>query len=190
MTGGTVDRELPQRLHVFGASGSGTTTFGRAWAARFGHTHLDTDDFYWRPTKPAFQEKRPVPERLRLLEEAFGQAESWILTGSLVSWGEPLIDSFQRAVFIYTPFNLRMERLIAREEARYGVEALQPGGERYDDFNAFIEWAASYDTGGPEIRSLKMHEAWIERLPCPVIRVSGTDATGQQIEQVAGFVSD
>ncbi len=82
MTGGTVDRELPQRLHVFGASGSGTTTFGRAWAARFGHTHLDTDDFYWMPTKPAFQEKRPVPERLRLLEEAFGQAESWILTGS------------------------------------------------------------------------------------------------------------
>ena len=54
MTGGTVDRELPQRLHVFGASGSGTTTFGRAWAARFGHTHLDTDDFYWMPTKPAF----------------------------------------------------------------------------------------------------------------------------------------
>ncbi|WP_051284616.1 hypothetical protein [Nisaea denitrificans] len=190
MTGGTgtVDRELPQRLHVFGASGSGTSTFGRAWAARFGHKHLDTDDFYWMPTEPAFQEKRPVPERIRLLKQAFEKEESWILTGSMVSWGEPLIDSFQLAVFIYTPFNLRMERLIAREEARYGAEALEPGGAHYEAHMAFLEWAASYDTGGHEIRSLKMHEAWIERLPCPVVRVSGTDSTETQIEQVVSFV--
>lgn len=185
---GTVNRKLPQRLHVFGASGSGTSTFGRAWAARFGHKHLDTDDFYWMPTEPAFQEKRPVPERLRLLKKAFAETESWILTGSMVSWGEPLIDSFQLAVFIYTPFNLRMERLIAREEARYGTEALEPGGAHYDAHMAFIEWAASYDTGGPEIRSLKMHEAWIERLRCPVVRVSGVDSTETQIEQVSDFV--
>lgn len=182
---GTVVRDIPQRLHVFGASGSGTTTFGRAWAARFGHTHLDTDDFYWMPTAPAFQEKRPVPERISLLKQAFEEAGSWILSGSLVSWGEPLIDSFDMAVFIYTPFNLRMDRLIAREEARYGAEALEPGGAHYDAHMAFIEWAASYDAGGPEIRSLKMHEAWIERLPCPVVRVSGLDTTAQQIDDVA-----
>lgn len=183
----TVDRDLPQRLHVFGASGSGTSTFGRAWADRYGHKHLDTDDFYWMPTEPPFQQKRPAPERIRLLKQAFEEAGSWILTGSMVSWGEPLIDSFPLAVFVYTPFNLRLERLIAREEARYGAEALEPGGVRYDAHMAFIEWAASYDTGGPEIRSLKMHEAWIERLPCPVVRVSGTDSTETQIEQVTGF---
>lgn len=179
--------DLPQRLHVFGASGSGTTTFGRAWATRFGHTHLDTDDFYWMPTKPAFQEKRPVPERLRLLEQAFEAAGRWVLTGSLVSWGDPLIDRLDLAVFIYTPFNLRMDRLIAREEARYGAEALEPGGTQYDAHVAFVEWAASYDTSGPEIRSLKLHEAWMERLPCPVVRVSGTDSTDRQTEQVAEF---
>ncbi|MEP3112461.1 hypothetical protein [Nisaea sp.] len=190
MTGanGTVDRDLPQRLHVFGASGSGTSTFGRAWADRFGHKHLDTDDFYWVPTEPPFQQKRSAQERIRLLKQAFDEAGNWILTGSMVSWGEPLIDNFQLAVFVYTPFNLRLERLIAREEGRFGAEALEPGGAHYDAHMAFIEWAASYDTGGPEIRSLKMHEAWMERLPCPVVRVSGKDTTEAQIDQVARFV--
>ncbi len=33
------------RLHIFGASGSGTTTLARALAKRCGWLHLDTDDF-------------------------------------------------------------------------------------------------------------------------------------------------
>ncbi|MBO6560655.1 MAG: hypothetical protein JJ959_08965 [Nisaea sp.] len=179
---------LPQRVHVLGASGSGTSTFGRAWAERFGHLHLDTDDFYWLPTEPRFLEKRPMPERLRLLTEAVDAAERWVLTGSLVSWGEPLVERFDLVVFVYTPFDLRMDRLIAREEERYGAEALQPGGAHYDAHMAFIEWAASYDTAGLETRSRRAHETWMARLPCPVIRVSGTDTTARQIEQVAGSV--
>ncbi|WP_193181844.1 P-loop NTPase family protein [Nisaea sediminum] len=181
---------LPQGIHVLGASGSGTSTFGRAWAERFGYLHLDTDDFYWLPTEPRFLEKRTVPERLRLLTEAIDAAERWILTGSLVSWGEPLVERFDLVVFVYTPFDLRMDRLIAREEERYGVEALQPGGAHYDAHMAFIEWAASYDTAGLETRSRRAHEAWMARLPCPVIRVSGTDTTARQIEQVAGSVRE
>lgn len=176
--------DLPGGVHVFGASGSGTSTFGRAWAERFGDTHLDTDDFYWLPTDPPFQEKRSAPERIRLLTEAIDAADRWILSGSLVSWGEPLIERFDLAVFVYTPFDLRMERLIAREEERYGAAALEPGGSHYDDHMAFIEWAASYDTAGPEIRSRRMHEDWMARLPCPVARVSGTDKTADQVQQV------
>ncbi|UUX49595.1 hypothetical protein NUH88_19615 [Nisaea acidiphila] len=180
---------LPRGIHVLGASGSGTTTFARGWADRFGYTHLDTDDFYWLPTEPKFKEKRPIPERLRLLAEAIDAAENWILSGSLVSWGEPLIERFDLVVFVYTPFDLRMERLIAREEERYGVAALEPGGAHYDAHMAFIEWAASYDSGGPEIRSRRMHEDWMKRLTCPVVRVSGSDTTADQIQQVLEFWS-
>ncbi|WP_420405511.1 adenylate kinase [Nisaea sp.] len=179
--------DLPRGVHVLGASGAGTSTFGRAWAERFGYVHLDTDDFYWMPTEPRFQQKRPIPERVRLLTESIDGTTHWVLTGSLVSWGDPLIERFDLVVFVYTPFDLRMERLIAREEERYGVEALQPGGAHYDDHMAFLDWAASYDAGGPEIRSRRMHEAWMERLPCPVVRVSGTVSTDEQIEQVARF---
>jgi len=51
-------------VHITGASGSGTTTLGRALAERLGWMHLDTDDFYWLPTDPPYREKRPAETRL------------------------------------------------------------------------------------------------------------------------------
>lgn len=50
------------RIHIFGASGSGTSTLGRAVAARLGYAFLDADDFYWLPTDPPFREKRDVAD--------------------------------------------------------------------------------------------------------------------------------
>ena len=40
------------RIHILGASGSGTTTLGRALAARLQCPHFDTDDCFWLPTDP------------------------------------------------------------------------------------------------------------------------------------------
>ena len=59
-----------ERVHIFGAAGCGSSTLGWALARRLGFQHLDIDDFYWRPTTPAFQAKRTTPERLHLLLEA------------------------------------------------------------------------------------------------------------------------
>lgn len=175
---------FPERLHVLGASGSGTTTFGRAWAARHGVVHLDTDDYYWEPTDPPFRRKRPVETRLAMLERALDAAGRWVLTGSMTSWGDRLARRFDMVVFVLTPHEVRLDRLIAREIERYGEEALQPGGARHDDYVAFIDWAASYDTAGFGMRSRRQHEAWLEALPCPVVRVSGLDSTEEQVLQV------
>ena len=54
-------------IHLFGASGSGTTTLGSALSERLGFRHMDTDDYYWLPPDPMFTLKRPVPERLAML---------------------------------------------------------------------------------------------------------------------------
>lgn len=53
------------RLHIFGASGSGTTTLGAALAQRMGVPHLESDDFYWVdcPQQP-YTHKRPPAERV------------------------------------------------------------------------------------------------------------------------------
>jgi Shikimate kinase len=40
------------RIHILGASGSGTTTLGRALAERLQYPHFDTDDSFWVPTDP------------------------------------------------------------------------------------------------------------------------------------------
>jgi hypothetical protein len=38
------------RIHILGASGTGTTTLGKALADRLNCPHFDADRFYWLPT--------------------------------------------------------------------------------------------------------------------------------------------
>ena len=71
---------------VTGASGSGTTTLGRALATDWAVPHADVDDYFWLPTSPAYVEKRPAEDRLRLMEEVFLGRDAWVLTGSVMGW--------------------------------------------------------------------------------------------------------
>ena len=38
-------------IHIFGASGSGTTTLGKKICSELGYTLMDTDAYYWIPTE-------------------------------------------------------------------------------------------------------------------------------------------
>jgi adenylate kinase family enzyme len=174
-------------IHVTGASGAGTTTLGRALARRTGAVHLDTDEFYWLPVEPAYSEKRPIPERLALLNEAFAHADprGWILSGSVSDWGAPLIPRFDLVVFLFTPTDIRIARLRAREAKQFGAAAIAPGGARHDEHEDFIRWAAGYDTGTEVSRSLAKHEAWLAALPCPVVRLDGSESVEVLVEKAA-----
>ena len=55
-------------IHLFGASGSGTSTLGRFIADRMDCFFMDTDDYYWQPTDPKYTTSRPIPERLELMQ--------------------------------------------------------------------------------------------------------------------------
>lgn len=156
---------MERRIHIFGASGSGTTTLGERLAERMGSLHLDADDFFWEQTELAFQNKRPVQDRLRLIDEAIGGDESWVLSGSLCSWGDSLIDRFTDVVFLWVPWEIRERRLREREALRFGAEALEPGGEMHRNHVEFLEWAGRYDSAGFEQRSLRTHEQWFGALP-------------------------
>jgi adenylate kinase family enzyme len=175
------------RIHITGASGAGVTTLGRALAARLDAPQFDVDDFYWLPTDPPFVEKRPVASRLELLGERL-TADSWILSGSLVGWGDPLIPLFDLVVFIYTPAELRLARLKAREAKRYGP-AIEPGGVMHQTSQAFLAWAARYDEPHFEGRSLAVHNRWLERLPTPVLRLDGLTSTAEQVDAVLARIA-
>lgn len=56
-----------QRIHILGASGSGTTTLGRALAERLHYIHFDTDAYFWLPTNPPFAAKRETTLCQKLL---------------------------------------------------------------------------------------------------------------------------
>lgn len=175
---------VPDRIHIVGASGSGTTSLAAELAGSYGHRHLDTDDFYWRRTDPPFREKRPPEERLASLRTTFQEAKRWVLSGSLCGWGDPLIPEFELVVFLLVPTPVRLARLRAREIERYGRQAIAPGGALHEAHVEFLEWAGRYDTGDPEMRSRAMHEAWLAALPCSVVRLEGDVSIVEQRERI------
>jgi adenylate kinase family enzyme len=171
------------RVHILGASGSGTTTLGAALAARLGCAHLDTDDFFWLPTEPKFLEIRPVEERTALLANALDGARKWVLSGSLCGWGDVFIPRFELVVFIYLPPEVRMARLARREVERYGAEGIAPGGGHHAKYEAFMAWAAAYDTGDVS-RTRAIHEQWLAALPCRVLRLTTVAPVAEHLEQI------
>ncbi|MBY3466437.1 adenylate kinase [Rhizobium laguerreae] len=160
-------------IHVMGASGSGTTSLGRALAERLDIAHLDTDDFFWMPTDPPFTTPRDADERIRLLLDEAAPHDGWVLSGSTLKWGEPLEPLYDLIIFLRIEAELRMARIRAREIARYGNRT-EPGGDMEVKSGEFLEWAASYDTAGPERRSLAAHEQWLETQTAPVLRLDSS----------------
>jgi adenylate kinase family enzyme len=152
------------RIHILGASGSGTTTLGRALAERLQCLHCDTDDYFWLPTDPPYTQRRERTERQRLLVDDLTAQEQWVLSGSLCGWGDGAIPLFELVVFLWVPQNVRMERLRQREHARFG-ERILLGGDMYETSQAFLAWAVSYDEGGLDIRSRQRHDQWLSTLP-------------------------
>jgi adenylate kinase family enzyme len=172
------------RVHVLGASGSGTTTLGRALAARLGVAHLDTDDFFWLPSEPPFQHIRERGERQALLGADLARHPGWVLSGSLCGWGDIFIPLFDLVVFLWVPPDVRLARLRERERARYGA-AIDPGGPLHDRYARFMSWAASYDEGldVPE-RCRRLHYEWLASLPCPVVRFLDAAPADEHLERL------
>lgn len=175
------------RIHITGASGSGTTTLGAAIARQKNWRHLDADDYFWLPTSPPYQTQRPVPQRLELLVSDVTDQPGWVLSGSLEGWGDPLISQFDLVVFLLLPPKTRMARIRARERARFGTR-IEPGGVMHDTHEAFIAWAEGYDRQDGAGRNLQKHRAWLSRLACPVLEIAGEPTQEESLAQVLAFI--
>jgi adenylate kinase family enzyme len=175
---------MAPRIHITGASGSGTTTLGRALAMRLAVPHFDVDDFYWLPSDPPYSKARPAAECGRLVAEALGTSDHWVISGSMVLWGDRFIPKFDTVVFLYAPTDVRIERLRRRETEEFGADSVAPGGKMHDAVKAFLDWAASYDAGTREGRSLPIHRSWLAKLPCPVLELDGTMPVNDLVDRV------
>lgn len=148
------------RIHITGASGSGTTTLGAALAAQLGWMRLDADHYYWEPTVPPYTQKRSKGERMRKLLGDLGAVRWGILTGSVCDWDAGLEDSFDLIVYLHVLAEVRLSRLRKREIERHGFVNEE-----------FITWAALYDDGDLSVRSRLRHEHWLARRRCPILRL-------------------
>lgn len=172
------------RLHTLGASGAGTTTLAAALCARHGWAHFDTDDFLWIRTDRPYTEMRPRAERQAMLAAALDGAPDWVVSGSMCGWGDVFMPRFDLVVFLSAPTDIRIMRLTAREGGRYGPGGIEPGGKMHDAFIEFMAWTAQYDDGAPTMRSRAMHEEWMGRLSCPVLRLDGMRPLADLVAEV------
>ena len=161
------------RIHITGASGSGTTTLGQELSTERTALHLDADNYYWLPTRPPFTEKRDASERYENLQADLLSKIDVVLSGSIMGWGRELEDAFDLIVFLYVSAEIRVDRLRERELQRYG--AADP---------AFLKWAQEYDEGPSEGRSLKKHEAWLSNRSCSVLRLVGDLSIKERLRHI------
>ena len=176
------------RIHIFGASGSGTTTLGKALARKNKCHHWDTDGYFWIPSNPPFQTIRPFVERQKLLLRDLEESDSWVLSGSLCGWGDFIIPLFDILVFLWIPADVRMARLRQRELDRYGSDIKHPDNPQYASHQGFLDWAADYDTGGLDLRSKMRHEQWMEQLNQPVIRLEGLGTVEENLKIIQDVI--
>lgn len=161
-------------IHIFGASGSGTTTLGKYLSEMLGFKFMDTDDYFWMPTDPKYTIKRPIEERIRLMLDDINSNENVVISGSLVDWGDELIPYFTLAIRLETKSSIRIARLKKREKEAFG-DRIEIGGDMYKTHMDFIEWAKKYDTAGMEMRSKIKHDEWQKLLHCKLMQLDGND---------------
>lgn len=149
-------------IHITGAAGSGTSTLGAALARQLSASFLETDDFFWLPTVPPYTARRDPIERQTQLLAAIAAARHAVVSGSLMGWGDEVENAFDLIVFLQVPTSVRIARLKLRETQRFG---------RADP--AFLAWAARYDDGPDEGRSLAKHRTWLSERRCAVLTLEG-----------------
>ena len=154
---------MKKHIHVFGASGAGTTTIAKNISKQLGYKHFDADDYFWLPTSNPFTIERERNECLKMMDEDLSQNDKWVLSGSLANWGNILVPYFDLVIFVFVPSDIRLERLKKREYEWFGSE-VDEDGKRYKTSQDFLIWAAAYDDGTRDGRSLPVHEEWLKNI--------------------------
>lgn len=181
-------RGISMRIHILGPSGAGTSTLGRSLSERFCISWFDSDDFFWMPTDPPFSLKREAAERSLLLRDTLSRERGWVLSGSVIGWGDFIREDLDVAVYKYVRREERIRRLKARERERFG-NRIAPGNDMHENHRAFIEWARGYEEGGLEMRSRASEEKWMSHLTCRIIRLETEMDIAEELEFVADRIT-
>ncbi len=160
---------------VFGANGSGKSTFGRELARVLNFKHMDIEDYYFEKSEIPYTTARSQEDCLnRMLADM--KNNSFVLSAVTGDFGEEISSRYDLAVFLSVPMETRMERIEQREYEKHG-ERVRTGGDMYEQHLKFVDFART--------RNLSKLDKWAETLNCPVIRVDGTKDYRQTAAEIA-----
>lgn len=150
-----------------GLNGAGKSTIGRILAERMSWQFIDNEDLYF-PKEDAsylFSNPRSKEEVIHLLEEKIEEDDRFVFAAVKGDYGEKLLTKLDYVVLIEVPKETRMERVKMRSAQKFG-DRIQEHGDLADKENAWFSVVKS--------RPENFVTEWLERVPCPVIRIDGT----------------
>lgn len=178
------------RIHIFGASGSGVTTLGKALSQKLNIEYFDSDDFFWLKTDIPFTIKQDPAVRNTVISEKLNNTRHWVFGGSILHWGPDVFPRFDLIVFLYLAPNIRLNRIRKREHERYGDEIII-NPERKDKFEKFMDWTKDYDNNtGIANRTLHAHREWLSTINTPLLELSGNDDVQQKIKMILDKIDE
>jgi adenylate kinase family enzyme len=177
------------KVYIFGASGSGVSTLGKALSEQLTIPYFDSDDYYWLDKEPMFTHKRALEERNTTLLQDLTINESWALGGPVFTWKEPTLPpKVDLIVFLHIPKEIRMKRLKEREFERFG-KSIFTDPKRAKISQDFLAWAADYDEDtGIANRTYNSQKKWLETAHSPVLELVGDLTVAEKIVKILNHI--
>ena len=85
------------KIHIIGCSGSGKTYLANKLSDKYHVPHFDLDDIQWDNNSDSYGVKRPLEEKLEMLQKICTY-DAWIIEGVYYAWVQ---QSFEEADVIY-----------------------------------------------------------------------------------------
>lgn len=177
---------MAKRVLISGGPGSGCSSTGVALGRILGIPVFDSDFFYHKPSDPPFQEPFTPEERRTGVVSALAPEDSWILSGSVATWGVPGLEP-THGVFLDIPSDERLARLERRQRASFGSR-IDSGGDMEAEHRAFLDWAARYEEREETGRCRRIDRAFLEAV-CPrILTISGPLEFETVVNRIVDFV--
>lgn len=152
---------------VCGLNGAGKTTLGKALAEKLDFYFIDIEELYFPKSDPdnPYVSSRTREEAAAILLRKIKAHENFVFSAVKGDYGKEIESLFHYAVWIDTPKEIRVRRVIDRSLQKFGDRIL-PGGDLHEQEEQFFELVRS--------RTEDVVQNWVQTLSCPVLRVDGT----------------
>ncbi len=151
-------------LIILGLNGCGKTTVGRIAAEKLGLLLMDAEDYYF-PVRGDYSISRTQEEAHRLMEADATAYGGFVLCCVRCSITEALLQQIRLAIVLRAPATVRAQRIVHREEERFGDRVL-PGGALYESQQRFRAFAAA--------RTEETVDESLSRLRCPAVEMDAS----------------
>lgn len=172
------------KLHgiiILGANGSGKSTLGREIARVLNFAYYDVEDYWFYKTDIPYTAIRPQEERNEMLLSDIKKHGSFVLSGDISGWSDEFLTTFDLAVFLTAPKEIRMKHIESREYERWGDRVCE-GGDMYESQKKFREFAATRDVGLLEQRAL--------RYSCPIVYYDSTKMPKVIVNKIIEYIEE